>query len=164
MALLGLFESDSMIFSHCEYDVFSNHSSSHVALFGLRHVWKFSSIIGRKKKDILLIVVLVSFFPPSCLLISDDVCLVMSKRISQPFQGTDTIHFLRSSLRAGLPELFFSGASRNDVHGVPETHRPWEFFDPTGLMDPGSVPVEAGQPQDRYTGGLGRLLVEDPAF
>ena len=76
------------VFSHCEYDVFSNHSSSHVALFGLRYVWKFSSIIGRKKKNILLIVVLVSFFPPSCLLISDDVCLVISKRISQPFQGT----------------------------------------------------------------------------
>lgn len=33
---------------------------------------------------------MVSFFPPSCLLISDDVCLVISKRISQPFQGTHT--------------------------------------------------------------------------
>lgn len=156
------------VFSHCEYDVFSNHSSSHVALFGLRYVWKFSSIIGRKKKDILSIVVLVSFSPPSChLLISDDVCLVISKRISQPFQGTHTIHFLLSSLRGGLPELFFSGASRNDVHGVPGTHRPWEFFHPTDPMDPGSVPMEAGQPHigpvhrraGKATGGRSSILM-----
>ena len=125
------------------------------------------SLEGRRK-TILSIVVLVSFSPPSChLLISDDVCLVISKRISQPFQGTHTIHFLLSSLRGGLPELFFSGASRNDVHGVPGTHRPWEFFDPTDPMDPGSVPMEAGQPHigpvhrraGKATGGRSSILM-----